>query len=75
MNASFLALGTLSLFLSITAVTSDGQEKKRTRDQLVIEDRDTLSDNGHWIYNDLKKGFAEALRTGKPLLAVHRCIP
>ncbi len=27
---------------------------------------------GAWIYNDLPRGFAEAARTGKPLLAVFR---
>jgi serine protease Do len=30
---------------------------------------------GPWIYNDLKAGFAEATRTGKPLLVVFRCVP
>ena len=30
---------------------------------------------GFWIYNDLPKGFAEAKKTGKPLLVVLRCIP
>ena len=30
---------------------------------------------GPWIYNDLKTGFAEAQRTGKPLLVVFRCVP
>src|SRR5262249_39830635 len=30
---------------------------------------------GFWIYNDLPKAFAEARRTGKPILVVLRCIP
>jgi len=29
----------------------------------------------HWIYNDLKDGFAHAKATGKPLLVVFRCVP
>ena len=29
----------------------------------------------HWIYNDLKDGFAHARATGKPLLVVFRCVP
>lgn len=30
---------------------------------------------GGWIYDDLDAGFAEAKRTGKPLLVVLRCVP
>ena len=62
------------LALPGTTVTN-AQEKQKTRDQLVVEDRDALSDNAHWIYNDLGKALAEAKRSGKPVLAVHRCIP
>jgi hypothetical protein len=29
----------------------------------------------HWIYNDMKDGFAHAKATGKPLLVVFRCVP
>jgi serine protease Do len=35
----------------------------------------TLEKDARWIYNDVQKGFAEAKRTGKPLLVVLRCIP
>src|SRR5207253_4645303 len=31
--------------------------------------------DARWIYNDYQKGFADARRTGKPLLAVLRCVP
>jgi serine protease Do len=31
-----------------------------------------LEVHGAWIYNDLDKGFAEAKKTGKPLLVVFR---
>ncbi len=34
-----------------------------------------LDVQGAWIYNDLDAGFAEARRTGKPLLVVLRCVP
>jgi hypothetical protein len=27
-----------------------------------------------WIYNDLEKGFAEAKKSGKPLLVAFRCV-
>lgn len=51
------------------------EEKHKTRDQLVIEDREKVTADGFWIYNDLPAGFAEAKRTGKPLLVGFRCIP
>ena len=40
--------------------------------------RDALKDNapaGTWIYDDVDAGYAEATRTGKPLMVVIRCVP
>ena len=65
-----LFLGTLAVSTSLCE-----DEKKKTRDEMVIDDRDALADNAHWIYNDLDKGFAEAEQSGRPLMVVHRCIP
>ncbi len=48
---------------------------KKTRDEMVIDDRAALQENAAWIYNDLEKGFAEAERVKKPLMVIHRCIP
>jgi hypothetical protein len=45
------------------------------REQKVRNDRKKVEAEGFWIYNDLGKGFAEARRTGKPLLVTLRCIP
>ena len=42
---------------------------------MVLEDRDAMTGKVDWIYNDLKEGFAEAERSKKPLMVVHRCIP
>ena len=39
--------------------------------------RDALGDNalaGTWIYDDVEAGYAEASRTGKPLMVVIRCV-
>ena len=39
--------------------------------------RDALGDTslvGPWIYDDLDAGYAEAGRTGKPLMVVIRCV-
>ena len=66
-----LVLG-LSTWLCLTHATI---AQNPTRDQKVRADRAKVEADGFWIYNDLAKGFAEAERTGKPLLVVLRCIP
>lgn len=50
-------------------------QQKKTRDQKVREDREKVTTDGFWIYNDLETGFRTARQTGKPLLVVLRCIP
>ena len=34
-----------------------------------------MENDARWIYNDFERGFAEAKKTGKPLLVVLRCVP
>ena len=58
------------LFLGVASLTAAEDRKER-----VLNDRKQVETAGNWIYNDLPKGFAEAARTGKPLLVVIRCIP
>ena len=50
-------------------------ETVKDREDAVRNDRSTLENDARWIYNDWQKGFAEAKRTGKPLLVALRCIP
>jgi hypothetical protein len=50
-------------------------QQKKTRDQKVREDREKVTQQGFWIYNDLETGFQQARQSGKPLLVVLRCIP
>lgn len=45
------------------------------RERKVRNDRQQVETDGFWIYNDLPAGFAEAKKSGKPLLVVIRCIP
>src|SRR6266545_1416368 len=47
----------------------------QSREQKVLADRKKVEAEGFWIYNDLPRGFAEAKKTGKPMLVVLRCIP
>ena len=50
-------------------------EPKKTRDEMVHEDRAALAGNEAWVYNDLERAVAEAEKTKKPLMVIHRCIP
>ena len=52
-----------------------GAVAAENRDTKVRNDRTDVLSGGRWIYNDLGKGFAEAKKTGKPLLVVLRCVP
>ena len=58
------------LLLGVALLTAAEDRKER-----VLNDRKEVEASGNWIYNDLPNGFAEAARTGKPLLVVIRCIP
>ncbi|MBL9187312.1 MAG: PDZ domain-containing protein [Opitutaceae bacterium] len=63
--AAFL-LGSLSL--AHAAAVKD-------REGAVRGDKARMESDARWLYNDVDRGFAEAQRTGKPLLVVLRCIP
>ena len=65
-------LAIISGFFLLVSLTLNAAEDRRER---VLNDRKEVEAAGHWIYNDLPKGFAEAARTGRPLLVVLRCVP
>lgn len=62
------------LLLAVCTAPLSAQQKK-TRDQKVREDREKVTQQGFWLYNDLETGFEKARQTGQPLLVVLRCIP
>ena len=66
---------TLNYGLLLMWLASSSVCHAQTREQKVRDDRKKVEAEGFWIYNDLAKGFAEAKKTGKPLLVVLRCIP
>ncbi len=70
MRLCLAILGTLLLAMSVTA-----EEPKKTREQLVREDREKVEKTGYWIYNDMVQGFTEAKQSGKPMLVILRCLP
>ena len=47
----------------------------KDREGAVRGDRARMENDARWIYNDVDRGFAEARRTGRPLLVVLRCVP
>ncbi len=50
-------------------------EAVKDREGAVRGDRAQMENDARWIYNDIERGFAEAAKTGKPLLVALRCIP
>src|SRR5438067_3421801 len=64
-------LGIFAVGLAWSAVAATVPD----REGAVRKDRAILENDARWIYNDFQKGFAEARRTGKPLLVVLRCVP
>src|SRR6266496_6642261 len=67
---------TFFLWLAVSAcVSSSLAADVKTRDAAVRNDRAVVGSGSRWIYNDFQRGFAEAKRTGKPLLVVLRCVP
>lgn len=52
-----------------------GSAAAQERERKVRNDRESVENEGYWIYNDLPGGLAQAQKTGKPLLVVIRCIP
>ena len=50
-------------------------EAVKDREGAVRADRAKMTGDERGIYEDYRKGFEEARRTGKPLLVVLRCVP
>ncbi len=71
MKTNLLATGIflLSLWLSLSG------ETVKDREGAVRQDRAAREKDPRWVYNEIPQGFAEARRTGKPVLVVLRCVP
>lgn len=65
------------LFTGLLALACWGAHAQAVKDRrgAVLGDRAALEHDARWIYNDWQQGFAEAKRTGKPLLVTLRCVP
>ncbi len=66
----------LLLLAAIAAfATHSLAEAVKDREGAVRQDKAAMENDKRWAYNDLTRAFAEAKRTGKPLLVVLRCEP
>lgn len=59
-------------FLTTNFVTTANAQ---TRDQQVLKDRELLSEDENWYYDDLDAAALEAAKQKKPMMVVLRCIP
>jgi hypothetical protein len=59
----------------IVSLLLAGAASAQTREEKVRNDKAKVEAAGFWIYNDLPKAFAEAKKSGKPMVVVLRCIP
>ena len=66
-----LRILTIWMALGLICCAAAGQ----TREQKVRGDKAKVEADGFWIYNDLAKGYAEAKKTGRPMVVALRCIP
>ncbi len=65
------ALAACAAMLLATSVSA----QPPTREEKVRGDKKKVEAAGTWIYNDVPKAFAESAKTGKPIVAVLRCLP
>lgn len=64
-----------AILIVAAAAASLPAEAVKDREGAVRNDRARMEAQDRWIYDDIDRGFAEAKRTGKPLLVVLRCVP
>lgn len=77
-NWQSVGMITFSRILAFAALGMAGMvygEAVKDREGAVRGDRAKMEGDKRWIYDDYGRGFAEAKKTGKPLLVVLRCVP
>ncbi len=67
----------LAFFTALTLVVAFQAfaEAVKDREGAVRQDKAVMENDARWNYNELDRALAEARRTGRPLLAVLRCVP
>jgi serine protease Do len=59
----------------LIGLLSIGAASAQTREEKVRNDKTKVEAQGYWIYNDVPRAFSEAKSSGKPIIAVLRCLP
>ena len=71
-----ISMKMLPWIVTLMLASSLGQAAAvKDREGAVRGDKAAMENDARWIYNDVDRGFAEAKKTGKPLLVVLRCVP
>lgn len=65
----------LLVLCSISLLSNIHGETVKDREGAVRADAAAMERNERWIYNDLFAAFAEAEKTGRPVMVVLRCVP
>lgn len=69
LRRGLVSLGCLGLAFTASAAAV------KDREGAVRGDKARMENDARWIYNDVDRGFAEAKKSGKPLMVVLRCVP
>ncbi len=64
-----------AIISAVILMASSPYARAQSREQKVRADRTKFELDDFWIYNNLPKAFQQAKVSGKPILAVFRCIP
>lgn len=65
----------VTLVIAIQVVANGSALAENDRESKIAKDKERFEGLTDWIYNDVDKAFAESKKTGKPIMAVLRCIP
>ncbi len=77
MRVRLSRVSALVSFVSLMAlvIASAPFASAQSREEKVRGDKRKFESLGLWYYNDLESAFAEATKSGKPLMVILRCIP
>lgn len=63
------------LFVLGVMTSVNAQDVQQKRRDAILNDKKQFDLDEFWVYDDFEKGRVEAVRTGKPMLVVLRCLP
>lgn len=63
------------VLFAVSLMTVSEAAEPNLREKKVRGDKEKVEAEGFWIYNDLPAAYAEAKKTGKPIIVNFRCLP